>query len=150
MNNWISSCLFSILFLGVATIGCMEDIDNDPKKLIGRWKMSKVIDKGKVVTRPDRWDYPNEVEIEFLTDGEVMGTLPAEEFTGNYKLPSPDSISISCYKSSKAGINEWGSYLFYNVKSVTTFSLVKSRLSLEHNALYLNYLDGQLIFDRIN
>jgi hypothetical protein len=144
------SIFASALLLAFVSIGCMDGIDTDPKNLIGRWQMSKVIHQGNAISKPDLPAYYNEVEIEFLTQGAVKGALPTEEFSGDYKVPGEDSISVTCWKSSKKGIPEWGEYFFYHINLVTTFSLKKSGLDFKYKELYLNYSDGQLIFKRVD
>lgn len=127
----------------------MGDVDIDPKNLLGRWQMVKVIRQGKTSSKPNSSDWLHEVEIEFLENGEIVGTLPTEDFTGGYTISDRDSIAITCWKSSKKGIPAWGEYFFYNVHLITTFSMKKKGLSFNYNELYLNYNDGELIFDRI-
>jgi hypothetical protein len=144
-----SICVWVILFAFV-TIGCTDGIDTDPKNLIGRWQMLKVIHQGKTISKPDLPNYQNEMEIEFLANGVVAGTLPTEDFTGDYKTFGEDSISVTCWKSSKAGVTEWGGYFFYNINVVTRFSLKKRGLDFKYKELNLKYDDGQMVFKKVN
>jgi len=138
-----------MIALAVVTVSCMDDVNTDPKNLLGRWQMIKVIHQGKTSSKPNSSDWLHEVEIEFLENGEIVGTLPTEDFTGDYKISDGDSIAITRWKSSKKGIPAWGEYFFYNVHLVTTFSMRKKGLSFNYNELSFNYNDGELIFNRV-
>lgn len=142
------SILLLVLLIAVMAASCVEGIDTDPKNLIGRWQMVKVIHQGKAISKPNIPDYQHEMEVEFLKNGEIEGMLPTEEFDGDYEISGEDSISITRWKSSKAGVTNWGGYFYDNIQLVKTFSLKKKGLTFKYNELYLNYSDGQLIFDR--
>nr|WP_295929248.1 hypothetical protein [uncultured Dyadobacter sp.] len=137
------------LFFSSAISGCVESVDTDPKNLIGRWQMVKVVHQGKAIVKPDQPDYYNEVEMEFLENGTVEGTLPLDVFSGSYKVSGEDSITIEGRQLSKIGIPEWGDYFYENMRIITTFSLKKRGLNLKYNELNLNYSGGKLIFERV-
>lgn len=92
------------LFFSSAISGCMESVDTDPKNLIGRWQMVKVVDQGKTVVKPDQPDYYNEVEMEFCKMELLEGLLPLDVFSGSYKVSGEDSITIEGRQLSKIGI----------------------------------------------
>jgi hypothetical protein len=135
--------------LAFVTISCVENVDTDPKNLIGRWQMVKVIHKGETTSKPDHDQWLSEVEIEFLENGEIEGTLPRDTFSGNYKIAEEDSISFYCRSYSKVGETKWGCLFYDNIRFVRTFSLKKKVVNLKYKELYLDYDDGQLIFDRV-
>lgn len=144
------SFLAWILLLAIAASSCVQLVDTDPKKLIGRWRMSIVIHQGKAFSRPTPKPGRSEVEIEFFKNGEIEGTLPNDTFSGDYKIARQDSISIYCSSYSKVGEPEWGMLFYHNIRSAKTYSLRRDALNLKYKELYLNYDDGQLIFDRVN
>jgi hypothetical protein len=98
-NNYIIFVL--TLFFAFAACGCIDSVDTDPKNLIGRWQMSKVIHQSKTILKPDRQKWQSEVEIEFLDDGKIEGTLPNDTFTGDYKTTDDDSIAFNCWADTK-------------------------------------------------
>jgi hypothetical protein len=100
-NNYIIFVL--TLLFAFAVCGCVESVDTDPKNLIGRWQMSKVIHQGKTILKPDREKWQSGVEIEFLDDGKIERTLPNDTFTGNYKTTEDDSIAFNCWADTKRG-----------------------------------------------
>ncbi|GGN07864.1 hypothetical protein GCM10010967_49360 [Dyadobacter beijingensis] len=127
----------------------MTDVDTDPNNLVGRWRMVKVIDQGKAYTKPDskNWQH-KDVEIEFMEDGNIEGTLSYDTFTGDYKTVE-DSIAFNYWSGNKAGDSQWG-YLFYHfIRSVNRFTLRKNAIGFKYKELKLIYGDGELIFDRV-
>ncbi|MCF0071763.1 hypothetical protein LZD49_14895 [Dyadobacter sp. CY261] len=151
MKNRTPYCLIIVwvLLFAFAVTGCIESVDTDPKNLIGRWQMVKVVHQGNTFSKPDLSGNDREVEIEFLKNERVEGTIPWESFSGDYKISAEDSISIKCWKSSKMGMPDWGDYFFHNINQVTTFSLKKRKISIKYEELHLNYEDGQLIFNKV-
>ena len=133
--GWVT--LLLVLALTTIMVSCMDDVNTDPKNLLGRWQMEKVIDKGKTALKPKIPDYYNQVEIEFLKNGELEGTYPMDIFTGNYRTAGEDSISMECWQWSKIGITDWGRYLDRNVRSIKTFSIEDRGLNLKYNELHL-------------
>jgi hypothetical protein len=142
-NNYIIFVL--TLLFAFAACGCVDSVDTDPKNLIGRWQMSKVIHQGKTILKPDRQKWQSEVEIEFLDDGKIEGTLPNDTFTGDYKTTDDDSIAFNCWADTKRGENDWGYSFYNNIRFVKRFSLRKNGINFKYRELYLNYGNGELI-----
>ncbi|PSL19880.1 hypothetical protein CLV60_12552 [Dyadobacter jiangsuensis] len=144
-----TSILLLLLQLVFITMSCMDDVDTNPKNLIGRWRMEKVIDKGKTYSKPDskNWRY-KDVEIEFMADGNIEGTLSYDTFTGDYKTVE-DSIAFTYWPSNKVGDSEWAYLLDGVIRSVNRFSLRKNAINLKYKELRLIHQDGELVFDRV-
>jgi hypothetical protein len=85
-NNYIIFVL--TLLFAFAACGCVDSVDTDPKNLIGRWQMSKVIHQGKTILKPDRQKWQSEVEIEFLDDGKIEGHYPTIHLQVIIKRPT--------------------------------------------------------------
>lgn len=137
-----------ILLFAFAAICCTDGIDTDPKNLIGRWRMEKVIHQGKTISKPDPPKWHSEVEMEFLEDGTIEGTMPTDVFSGSYIIRG-DSIRIDGRQFSKKGISDWGEYFYNSFRLVTTFTVGKKGLSFKYNELNLIYANGKLIFRRV-
>jgi len=146
INYAIIGC---VLLYSFAAISCVNDIDTDPRNLIGRWQMVKVIDQGKTILKPDPPKWYSEVEMEFLENGKIEGTLPTDTFLGEYEINGEDSIKIQGRSLSKVGIPEWGDLFYDSYLLINTFALKRKGLSSRYNELHLNYDTGELIFDRI-
>lgn len=138
-----------VLLFSLVAIGCVNDIDTDPKNLIGRWQMVKVIDQGKAVSKPNSSHWTYEVEVEFLKDGKIEGTLSYDTFSGDFATSDTDSIKFNCWAYTKRGDSDWGYYFYDNIRSVNNFLLRKKGLNFKYNELCLNYGDGELIFNRV-
>ena len=151
MNNkkLTYSNLACTLLFALAAISCVDGVDTDPKNLLGRWQMVKVIHQGKTILKPDPYQWRYEVEMEFLKDGTIDGTTSADLFSGSYEIASEDSIKIDGRQFSKVGIPDWGEYFYKNFRLITTFSFRKKGLNLKANELHLNHKYGELIFDRV-
>jgi hypothetical protein len=137
-----------ILLFAFTAIRCTDGIDTDPKNLIGRWRMEKVIHQGKTISKPDPPKWHSEVEMEFLKDGTIEGTMPTDVFSGSYVITG-DSIKIDGRQFSKKGIPDWGEYFYNSFRLVTTFSFGNKGLNFKYNELSLIYADGKLIFKRV-
>ncbi|SDH33494.1 hypothetical protein SAMN04487996_13354 [Dyadobacter soli] len=137
------------LLFAFAAVSCVDSIDTDPKNLIGRWQMVKVIHQGNTILKPDPSHWLYEVEVEFLKDGKIEGTLFYDTFVGDYVTADTDSIKFDYWPYSKRGDSDWGYYFDDNIRSVNTFSLRKKGLNFKYKELYLNYGEGELIFDRV-
>ncbi|SEJ82720.1 hypothetical protein SAMN05216327_12238 [Dyadobacter sp. SG02] len=141
--------LIVVLLFAIAAVSCVGDIDTDPKNLIGRWQMVKVVHQGKSISKPKPRQFESEVEMEFLKDRSIEGTLPTDVFSGSYEITDGDSIKIEGWQFSKKGIPEWGEYFYRSFRLVTTFALKKKGLNFNYNELHLIYDEGELIFDRV-
>ena len=131
--------LFAYTLFAFATVSCVNDIDTDPKNLIGRWQMVKVIDQGKAVSKPNSSQWTYEVELEFMKDGKIEGTLSYDIFSGDYSTTDTDSIKFNCWTYTKRGDSDWGYYFYHNIRSVDKFLLRKKGLNFKYNELCLNY-----------
>lgn len=138
-----------VLLLALCAVGCVDGIDTDPKNLIGRWQMIKVIHQGEVIPKQSSPNWPYEVEVEFLKEGKVEGTLSYDTFFGDYVATDKDSIKFNLRKYTKRGDSDWGYYFYDNNRSAGTFSLKKSGFCFKYNELYLHYADRELVFDRV-
>jgi hypothetical protein len=97
-------------------IRCTDGIDTDPKNLIGRWRMEKVIHQGRTISKPDPSQWRYEVEVEFLNDGKIEGTLSYDTFTGDYTTSDTDSITFNCWADTKKGDSDWGYFFYKNIR----------------------------------
>jgi hypothetical protein len=140
-----------VLFLAFTSISCMDDIDTDPKNLIGRWRMEKVVENGQTIFKPDskRWVH-KDVEIEFFANGEIAGTLSYDRFTGDYRTTDVDSIAFNFWPDTKAGDSSWGYLLCAHIKAVNTFTIRKKDFSFNYKELKLIYDNGELIFKKVD
>lgn len=145
------SILMLVLLLAFASVSCMEDVDPDPKNLIGRWRMEKVIEMGKTFLKPDskRWVH-EDVEMEFFKNGEIAGTLSYDRFTGDYRTADVDSIAFNFWPDTKAGDSSWGQLLCDHIKSVNRFTIRRKNFSFDYKELRLLYDNGELIFRKVD
>lgn len=139
---------FACALFAFAALGCIKNVDADSRQLVGRWKMSKVTHQGSKILRTDLPGGRYEVEIEFLENGEIEGTTSQRTFSGNYKVNN-DSINIEYWPYTKVGETDWGEIFDDNIRLVTTFFLIRKSVNFKYQTLYLHYVDGEMIFDRI-
>ena len=107
------------------------------------------MDQGKAYTKPDPKNWLHkDVEIEFMADGDIEGTLSYDTFTGDYKTVE-DSIAFNYWSENKAGDSQWGYQFYHVIRSVNRFSLSKHAINLKYKELRLIHQNGELIFDRV-
>lgn len=142
--------LFKSIFfyLAVASLAsflvfaCTKDVNPDPTELIGRWRLIEIIYQDSIITKPNPYNQPFEVEIEFFDDARIRGTTSSNTTAGTYQVSDSDSITILHSLESKVGENSWGRYFNQVIHYVQTYAL-------KNKMLYLNYDDSKLIFTKV-